>query len=134
MERYTSRTHATTLALALALLAGACSRQPPVPEATAPAAPPAPAATPVAAVENANASMMAQPGVQPADDSADARALAERAQRAGIQVHRVPEDRELAPIARERMSPGGRAGVQTAGEWHRRSIYRRKSAPGTPRE
>jgi copper homeostasis protein (lipoprotein) len=75
MERNTLSTHAA--ALAFALLAAACSRETQAPEATAPAAQqPAAAATPVAAVENAASPTMAQPGVQPADTAADARAFA----------------------------------------------------------
>ena len=75
MERNTSRTHAATLALAL--LACACSREAPAPDAAASAArQPAPAATPVAAVENAAGTTLAQPGVHPADAGTDARAFA----------------------------------------------------------
>jgi uncharacterized lipoprotein NlpE involved in copper resistance len=73
MERNTLRTHAA--ALAFALLACACSRQAEAPQATTPATPPAPATVPVAAVEDAAGTTMAQPGVQPAA-AADARALA----------------------------------------------------------
>ena len=76
MERNTLRTHAA--ALAFALLACACSRQPQAPETTAPASAgqPAPATAPVAAMENAAGTTMAQPGVQPADAGTDARAFA----------------------------------------------------------
>lgn len=75
MERKT--TGMCAAALTLALLASACSREAPAPDAAAPAAQqPAPAATPVAAVENAAGTTMAQPGVQPADSGADARAFA----------------------------------------------------------
>ena len=74
MERNTLRTHAT--ALAFALLACACSRQPAAPETTTPPAPTPAAAAPVAAAENPVGTTMAEPGVQPADAAADARAFA----------------------------------------------------------
>jgi uncharacterized lipoprotein NlpE involved in copper resistance len=73
MERNTLRTHAATLAFAL--LACACSRQAEAPQAAAPATPPVPATVPVAAVEDATGTTMAQPGVQPVA-AADTRTLA----------------------------------------------------------
>jgi copper homeostasis protein (lipoprotein) len=79
MERTRFSLHAAALnaaALAAALLACACSRQPGAPEAPAQPAPPAAAQVPVAAVESGTAATMAQPGVQPADAGADARAVA----------------------------------------------------------
>ncbi len=74
MERNTPATRIA--AVALALLACACSREAPD-AATPPAATPAATASqPVAAVEDAAAPTMAEPGVQPAGASADARAFA----------------------------------------------------------
>jgi len=64
---------------------------------------------------------------------APARALAQGTEGARVQVDAALKDRELAPVAGERVSPGGCGGV-TAGERHSRSIYRRRSTPGTPRE
>src|SRR5205814_2151567 len=51
-------------------------------------------------------------------------ALAQRAERAGIEVDAVPKDRELAAVV---------ARLEAAGERHRRSIYRRKSTVVTSR-
>lgn len=74
MERNTLRTYAA--ALALALLACACSREAPDAAARRAAATPATgAAQPVAAIETPTAATMAEPGVQPAADGTDARAL-----------------------------------------------------------
>lgn len=78
MERNPLRTHATTASFALlgmALFASGCSRPAQAPEAAASAAQPAAAQPPVAAVESGTGTTMAQPGVQPADTAADARAL-----------------------------------------------------------
>jgi copper homeostasis protein (lipoprotein) len=75
MERNPLRTFIAAMAVALM---AACSREAPAPDATATAtaAPPSAAATPAAAEESPVATTMAQPGVQPADSGADARALA----------------------------------------------------------
>ena len=78
MERNPLRAPAAAASYALlgiALLASACSRPAQPPEAAAPAATPAAAQAPVAAVESGTGTTMAQPGVQPADTAADARAL-----------------------------------------------------------
>lgn len=78
MERNPLRTPAAAapfLLLGIALLASACSRPAQSPEAAAPAAAPAAAQPPVAAIESRTGATMAQPGVQPADTAADARAL-----------------------------------------------------------
>jgi copper homeostasis protein (lipoprotein) len=74
MERTTLRMHAATLALAL--LAGACSRQAPAPAADAAAAQPAAAQPAVVAVESGTGTTMAEPGVQPAGAGADTRVVA----------------------------------------------------------
>src|SRR6266704_360541 len=58
-------------------------------------------------------------------------ALAQGAEGAGVEVHPVAEDRKLAPVAREPVSPRVRLGLRAAGERHRRSIYRRRSALDT---
>src|SRR5437867_1149931 len=52
--------------------------------------------------------------------------LTQGAQRAGVEVDAVPEDRELAPVARQGVRGGasGRAPRQVACQGHRRSIYR----------
>lgn len=78
MERNPLRTPAAAasfLLLGIALLASACSRPAQSPAAAAPAAAPAAAQPPVAAIESGTGTTMAQPGVQPADTAADARAL-----------------------------------------------------------
>jgi hypothetical protein len=77
MERNscTPATAASFLLLGIALLASACSRPAQPPEAAAPAAAPAAAQPPVAATESGTGTTMAHPGVQPADTTADARAL-----------------------------------------------------------
>src|SRR5207245_1824115 len=71
--------------------------------------------------------------------------LAQRAQRAGVEVDPVPEDRELAPVARQGVRGGGSGATprQVACQGHRRSIYRWNDdarelagllrAPGAPR-
>lgn len=70
--------HTPVAALAFALLACACSREPQAPAAAASTAPTAQtaAAQPVAAVESGTATTLAQPGVQPVDVATDARAFA----------------------------------------------------------
>src|SRR5438034_370377 len=60
-------------------------------------------------------------------------ALAERPERARVEVDLVPEDGKLAPVARERVRSQRRAGLETGGRRHRRSIYRRTSALDTSR-
>jgi hypothetical protein len=78
MERNLPRKHASAASFALlgiALLASACSQPAQAPEAAAPAAQPTASQPPVAAVESGTGTTMAQPGVQPADTAADARAL-----------------------------------------------------------
>lgn len=66
---------ASFVLLGIALLASACSRPAQPPEASTPATP-ATAQPPVAAVESGTGTTLAQPGVQPTDTGADARALA----------------------------------------------------------
>ena len=77
MERNTLPMHAA--ALAVALLACACSRGPQATDAAAGAAEPAQPSTsqpPGAATGDAPGTTMAQPGVQPVEAGADARAIA----------------------------------------------------------
>src|SRR3989442_1649579 len=64
---------------------------------------------------------------------APASPLPQRAQRAGIEVDLVPEDRELAPIVGERMGAGLAGRREATCERHRRSIYRTSGALDTAR-
>src|SRR2546425_2130142 len=65
---------------------------------------------------------------------APASPLPQGAQGAGIEVDLVPEDRELAPIAGERMGAGLAGRREAACERHRRSIYRRSRGLDTARD
>src|SRR2546426_1064823 len=72
--------------------------------------------------------------VERGDDDPTASALPQGAQGAGIEVDLVPEDRELAPIAGERMGAGLAGRREAACERHRRSIYRRSRGLDTARD
>src|SRR5256712_13726198 len=64
---------------------------------------------------------------------APASPLPQRAQRAGIEVDLVPEDRELAPIVGERMGAGLAGRREATCERHKRSKYRATRGPHTAR-
>src|SRR4029077_11520625 len=65
---------------------------------------------------------------------ATARAIAQRTQRARVEIDRVSKNGKLSAILGERLRTGACADVELTGKRHRPSIYRRTRAPGTPRD